>query len=235
MVALCVVTQWKNAKDRQARIRLIWTQALHWLAILVTMNLVLLTVVRQMLPAPAISQVLLTLLALGTFLAGVNLLSLQICFLGLAMALAVPAIAWFKQSALFLALGAIFVVGLGMAFWPRRGTPSENSVKQIAPSCDLRAMMDFDHLAHPGAYCLQLTRPMVVMVVALDDCTRSVTMAPQKEPRRGVAAALLSTERSAEPASAFSPLVMTVMPSRNRPTPPRTEIVVDMQAPTLDG
>jgi len=36
---------------------------------------------------------------------------------------------------------------------------------------------------------------MVVIVVALDDCTRSVTTAPQKEPRKGVAAALLSTER----------------------------------------
>ena len=60
------------------------------------------------------------MLALGTFLAGVNFLSLQICFLGLAMALAVPAIAWFKQSALFLVLAAILLIGLGMAFWPRR-------------------------------------------------------------------------------------------------------------------
>jgi hypothetical protein len=118
--ALCVVTQWENAEDRQARLRLMWTQALHWAAILVTMNIVLLSGVRQMLPAPAASLVLLTLLALGTFLAGVNFLSLQICFLGLAMALAVPAIAWFKQSALFLVLAAIFLIGLGMAFWPRR-------------------------------------------------------------------------------------------------------------------
>jgi hypothetical protein len=117
---LCVVTEWGNAEDRQARFRLIWRQALHWVAILITMNIVLLSAVRQLLPAPAISLVLLTLLALGTFLAGVNLLSLQICFLGLAMALAVPAIAWFKQSALFLVLGAIFLIGLGMAFWPRR-------------------------------------------------------------------------------------------------------------------
>ncbi len=97
-----------------------WTQALHWVAILVTMNIVLLSGVQKMLPAPATSLVLLTLLALGTFLAGVNLLSLQICFLALAMALAVPAIAWFKQSALFLVLAAIFLIGLGMAFWPRR-------------------------------------------------------------------------------------------------------------------
>ena len=34
--------------------------------------------------------------------------------------LAVPAIAWFKQSALFLVLAAIFLIGLGVAFWPRR-------------------------------------------------------------------------------------------------------------------
>jgi hypothetical protein len=51
-----------------------------------------------MLPAPATSLVLLTLLALGTFLAGVDFLSLRICFLGLVMALAVPAIAWLKQA-----------------------------------------------------------------------------------------------------------------------------------------
>jgi hypothetical protein len=98
---LCVVTEWGNAKDKQARFRLIWTQALHWGAILVTMNIVLLSGFQTLLPASAIGLVLLTLLALGAFLAGVNLLSLHICFLGLAMALAVPAIAWFKQSALF--------------------------------------------------------------------------------------------------------------------------------------
>jgi len=117
--ALCVVTEWGNVKDRQARLRLMGTQALHWVAILVTMNIVLLSPVRQMLPAPAISLVLLTLLALGTFLAGVNFLSLEICFLGLAMALTVPAIAWFKQAALFLVLAAIFVIGLGLVLWPR--------------------------------------------------------------------------------------------------------------------
>jgi hypothetical protein len=61
---------------------------------------------------------LLTLLALGTFLAGVNFLSLQICFLGLAMGLAVPAIAWLTQSFLFLLLAFILIAGLGVAFWP---------------------------------------------------------------------------------------------------------------------
>jgi hypothetical protein len=91
------------------------------------MNIVLLSGVQRMLPAPATGLVLLTLLALGTFLAGVNFLSLQICFLGVAMAVAVPAIAWFKQSALFLLLAAVLVMGLVMAFW--RGARPARPVK----------------------------------------------------------------------------------------------------------
>jgi len=118
---VCVVTQWPNVDDRKARFRLIWTQALHWVTFLVIMNIMLLPHIQSMVPTPANSLVLLMLLALGTFLAGVNLLSLEICFLGLAMALSVPAIAWLKQSALFLLLAAVLLIGLGITFWPRRG------------------------------------------------------------------------------------------------------------------
>ena len=117
---VCVTTGWANAHNRQARFRLMWTQAAHWVTFLVTMNIVLLPGVQRMLPAPATSLVLLMLVALGTFLAGINLLSMEICFLGLAMAAAVPAIAWLKQSALFLVLAAVLIIGLGMTFWPRR-------------------------------------------------------------------------------------------------------------------
>jgi hypothetical protein len=99
---------------------LIWTQALHWIAVLVTMNIILVSGVQQLLPTPATSLVLLTLLALGTFLAGVSLLSLQISFLGLAMAGAVPAISWLKQSVLFFLLGAVLLIGLGITFWLRQ-------------------------------------------------------------------------------------------------------------------
>lgn len=117
MGLVCVITQWPELEDKQARIRLMWTQALHWLAVLVTMNIILLSGVQQLLPTLATSLVLLILLALGTFVAGVHLLSLQIGFLGLALALAVPAISWVKQSALFLILALMFLVGLAMAFW----------------------------------------------------------------------------------------------------------------------
>jgi hypothetical protein len=117
IAVVCVVTKWTELDSRQAQFRLIWTQALHWIAILVTMNIMLLSGVQRLLPAPATSLVLLTLLALGTFLAGVSLLSLQICFLGLAMVGAVPAISWLKQSVIFFLLGAVLLIGLGMTFW----------------------------------------------------------------------------------------------------------------------
>ena len=62
---------------------------------------------------------LLILLAVGTFLAGVNLLSLQVSFLGVAMALSIPAMTWLKQASLLLLLAGVAVVGLAIAFWPR--------------------------------------------------------------------------------------------------------------------
>ena len=120
MAAMCVITEWGKADDGDARSQLIWKQALTWGAVLVAMNIMLLAGVQQLMPAPATGLVLLMLLALGAFLAGLNLSSLPICFLGVAMALAVPAIAWLKQFALFLLLGAVLLVGLGLTFWPRR-------------------------------------------------------------------------------------------------------------------
>src|SRR6478736_1773424 len=117
---VCVVTKWPETQGRDAQLRLIWTQALHWIAVLVTMNIMLVSGVQQLLPTPATGLVLLTLLALGTFLAGVSLLSLQIAFLGLAMGVAVPAISWLKQSIFFFLLGAVLLIGLGITFWLRQ-------------------------------------------------------------------------------------------------------------------
>jgi hypothetical protein len=131
MGVVCIVTEWPKAGDKQARFRLVWTQAAHWVAILVTMNIMLLSGVQQLLPSLATSLVLLMLLALGTFLAGLNFLLLPLCFLGLALALAVPVISWLKQSVLFFVLAAVFVIGLGMTFWPRQAGRRANSEKQI--------------------------------------------------------------------------------------------------------
>src|SRR5262249_34590643 len=64
MAVVCVVTEWVKVDDRHARWQLILKQALHWGAILVAMNIMLLAGVQQFMPAPATGLVLLMLLAL---------------------------------------------------------------------------------------------------------------------------------------------------------------------------
>src|SRR5215469_9228456 len=41
IAAVCIVTKWPELDNRQARIRLIWSQAAHWGAVLITMNVML--------------------------------------------------------------------------------------------------------------------------------------------------------------------------------------------------
>ena len=96
----CVAIGWRQASDRSARFALARTQALHWAAFLVAMNIVLWPSVNSFLNAPATGLALLLLLALGTFVAGIHV-SFDIAVLGLAMAVAVPAIAGFQ------AIGAV--------------------------------------------------------------------------------------------------------------------------------
>jgi hypothetical protein len=117
IAVVCVAAGWRHAHDRTARLRLIWTQALHWFAFLSVMTLMLLTDVQRVLSAGATGLAILTLLALGTFTAGVHVLSWQICLIGIVMALGIPAIAWIEQSALILVLIALAVVGIGAIFW----------------------------------------------------------------------------------------------------------------------
>ncbi len=113
----CVASGWPHASDQAARLRLIWTQALHWLAFLVAMNLVLLASVQQIMNANATGLAILMLLALGTFTAGVHVFSWRICVVGIVMALGVPAIAWMEQSALLLTFGAVLLIAIGFALW----------------------------------------------------------------------------------------------------------------------
>jgi hypothetical protein len=120
---VCIWSGWPHARDRAARIRLIWTQVLHWLAFLAAMNLLLLGGAQSMLTPDAAGLAVLTLLALGTFVAGVHLQAWQICLLGAVMGLSVPAIDWIERSSLLLLLVAVAVVVIGLAYWwamPRR-------------------------------------------------------------------------------------------------------------------
>jgi hypothetical protein len=114
---VCVWYGWAGAADRSARLRLIGTQALHWLAFVLVMNMIYFADVQRFFNATSSGLAIFTLLALGTFTAGAHILSWQVCLLGLIMAFAIPAIAWIENSALLLVLVAAIVVGVGAAIW----------------------------------------------------------------------------------------------------------------------
>lgn len=114
---VCVWYGWPDATDNNARLRLIATQALHWLAFILVMNMVFLSSVQRVFTASSTGLAIFTLLALGTFTAGVHILSWQVCLLGLIMAFGIPAIAWIENSALLLVLVAAVIVGLGVVIW----------------------------------------------------------------------------------------------------------------------
>jgi hypothetical protein len=114
---VCIAAGWHNALDKGARVRLVATQTLHWFAFLLVMNMMLLPSVQISFSASATGLAVFTLLALGTFTAGVNALSWHVSLLGLIMALCIPAIAWIQNSALIVVLVIVTVAVIAVVFW----------------------------------------------------------------------------------------------------------------------
>jgi hypothetical protein len=114
----CIVIDWRKTENSSTRWRLAALQVLHWFAVLAAMNILLMPTVNGFLNSPATGLALMLVLALGAITAGIRT-SWDIAFLGVAMALSVPALGWFKHSALVLFLLALVVVAIGLAFWPK--------------------------------------------------------------------------------------------------------------------
>jgi hypothetical protein len=110
---ICIVTRWRDISSSKLRWKLITTEAFHWLAVIVAMYLVFVSDVKQMMNSDASALMVLTLLALGTFTAGVHIGAWRICLVGIMLAVTVPAIAWLEQATLLLFLAAIVILSIG--------------------------------------------------------------------------------------------------------------------------
>jgi hypothetical protein len=117
LALVCVGSGWPSANDKTARLILIGSQALHWLAFIVVMNMLLLPSVQRNFTANSTAIAVFTLLALGTFTAGLQVFSWQVCALGLVMALTVPAVAWIENSALIVAVIFVMMLAVGVVVW----------------------------------------------------------------------------------------------------------------------
>ena len=113
---ICVFTGWRHTESGE-RIGMAITQILQWAAVLVAMYLLTVSDVQRSLNANAHGLMLLTLLGLGVFSAGLNLRAWKLCITGAFLGISVPAIAWVQNAALLLLLIAIVLIVILIAYW----------------------------------------------------------------------------------------------------------------------
>lgn len=116
---ICVATGWRDAENAEARFRLVRTQVLHWGGVLLAMYLVFIGDVKQMMSSDVSALTVLSVLALGSFTAGVHTGSWRISLVGIVLSLGVPAIAWLDESTLLLLLIAVVLVAIAALFFLR--------------------------------------------------------------------------------------------------------------------
>jgi hypothetical protein len=88
-----------------------------WIAMLVAISLLYSGGVKGMVDADASSLVMIILLALGTFCAGVQARIWQICAVGVILFLFVPGLGWLDQSFMFLTTATLIVLVVGGVAW----------------------------------------------------------------------------------------------------------------------
>jgi len=116
IAVICVVAGWRHTVKGE-RMQMVVTQALQWVAVLIAMYLLTISTVEQSLSANATGLMLLTVLALGVFVSGLDLGSWKLCVTGAFLAVSVPAIAWIQHAALLLLLVGLALIALLFLYW----------------------------------------------------------------------------------------------------------------------
>jgi len=114
---LCIYIGWRNATEKRDRVKLVWTQVLHWAAFLAAMWLIYTPTMRALVDVNATGLNLMVLLALATFVAGVHAEAWQICVVGLILAMFVPAIAIIQRTSLFIIVALLGIVFIFVSFY----------------------------------------------------------------------------------------------------------------------
>jgi hypothetical protein len=125
---ISIIQGWRNFLPRTERLRFLVSVALDWCALLLAIYLLYSSGVQGVMNANASSLGMMILLALGTFVSGVQARVWQICAIGGVLFLAVPGLGWLDQSPLLWTAAACVIVALGGVAWlvTHRGQSSRN-------------------------------------------------------------------------------------------------------------
>ncbi len=118
--AMSILVNWNQPTGQiGSRSRLIWTQVLHWGAFLLAMRLALLPVMQENLTSDVTGLVLLQLLAISAFLAGIYV-NFRFLVVAVFLAAGMLSIAFLDQASLLMLILAVVAV-VGLSLWFRRG------------------------------------------------------------------------------------------------------------------
>ena len=122
---ISIAEGWRHFQTRSERVGLAYRVAAIWGALLMCIYLLYGDGVDGVMNLNASSLAMMTLLALGTFVAGVQARVWQICGVGVVLFLAVPFVGWLDKSPLLLSAAAVMIVALGGSVWWFRQTHSD--------------------------------------------------------------------------------------------------------------
>jgi hypothetical protein len=130
---ISIAAGWRHFGIKSARLELVYSLGLTWCALLLAIWLLFDSGVQGVLNANARSLVMMILLALGTFTAGVQAKVWRICAVGAVLFLAVPSLGWLDQSPLLLTAATIAIIALGGAAWwlTQRGGGGETAATSV--------------------------------------------------------------------------------------------------------
>jgi hypothetical protein len=114
---LCVCVGWAHLPLGRLRLEMVAIQIGQWAAVLVAMYLIHVSNTDGLVTHDALGSILLTLLALGVFISGLDLRTWKLCVAGAFLALAVPFVAWVADAGLFIFLIGVVLIALGLLTW----------------------------------------------------------------------------------------------------------------------
>ena len=122
---ITIIAGWSSFPTALGRLSHMWTQVFTWAALMFAIYVLYSSGTQvTLLNANANPQVIMTLVALGTFIGGVQARLWQTCAVGIVLFLAVPSITLIHQSALLLVGVSIVIIIVGGLTWTvseRRG------------------------------------------------------------------------------------------------------------------
>jgi hypothetical protein len=114
---ISIIEGWRKSITKTERLGFVVRITLDWCAVLLAIYLLYGNGVQGVMNKNSSSLVMILLLALGTFVAGIQVRVWQLCAVGLVLFLAVPSVGWLDQSPLLLTVAALVIVAIGGVTW----------------------------------------------------------------------------------------------------------------------